>query len=230
LVNIYTDPKTRKTPCSISLPNEMWAKIDEYIRVKYNGRLSRSAFVEDFIRQTLEEDGKELIQDPGSALSVNTARAYIHRIKDFTATNSKEHTIGNLEALRLDLVEAAAFLEQEIKRSRVPTKSDKKEMALKMALAAHEARVGSDGVVTGSLPPAPAPAPIPPPPNDSKETEEQGKQPEPDPMDLEYEQILKEVYVGYKEPPPPKPDYEIIDEGRTEKNPYDKTKTEEVFK
>jgi hypothetical protein len=226
LVNIFTDPKARKTPCSIALPSEMWAKIDEYIRLKYNGRLSRSGFIEDFVRQTLEQDGKEIIVDSGPALSVNTIRAYIHRLKDFIADNSKGKTIGNLEAVRRDLVEAADFIEQEINRSRTLTKTDKRQKALREALAEHKARIDSGGVVTNAPPPSSAPT------EDSnvKETEEKKPESDSDQVDHEYERLYKEAYADFKEEPLPKPDYGIVNEGRTEKNPYDKTGTEEIFK
>jgi hypothetical protein len=242
LVNIFTDPKARKTPCSISLPNEMWNQIDEYILAKYGGRMSRSAFIEDFIRQTLEEKGNELIEDLGTTLSVNIIRAYIHRLKDFIATNAQNNTIGNLEAVRRDLIEAADFIEQVIRRSRTPTKSDKRQLELREALAAHKARINGNGVVMSAISNAPPSSPMPPPlpqpvPDTKPETEEaekqeqeQRQQPDPDPADLEYEKLLTEVYAGYKEEPPSKPDFEIVDVGRTERNPYDKTGTEEVFK
>ena len=70
-------------------------------------------------------------------------------------------------------------------------------------------------------------------PSEEEQVQEQGRQeqkPEQDCEDLAYEQVLKEAYTGYKEEPPPKPDFEIVDEGRTEKNPYEKTGAEEIFK
>jgi len=205
----------------------MWGKIDEYIREKFNGRLNRSEFFEDYIRQTLEEKGKESMEDPGVPMSVNTARAYTHRIKDFIFTNSKEQKIGNLEAIRRDLAEASAFCDQEIRRSRAPTKRDKKELALKLAIAAHRARIGSNGIMMNALPV-----------QDTKDTEEEEKEsvpqskrqePELDPVELEYEQLRKEAYVDFKEDPLPKPDFEIIEEGRTERNTFNND-GEEILK
>jgi hypothetical protein len=199
----------------------MWAQIDDYIRVKSGGRLSRSAFIEDYVRQTLEEKGKAKIEDSGTTLSVNSVRASIHRLKDFIATNAQNKTAGNLEAVRLELVEAADFINQVIKKSRRPTKSDKRQMALRDAIAAHEARIGRNGEVING------------PPMLAQDTQpKMEKQPAPDlvPVDLEYEMVLREVYADYKEEQPPKADFEIIDERRTERNPYDESGREEIFK
>ena len=218
MVNTFTDPKARKTPCSIALPNEMWEQIDQIILKKYNGRMSRSGFFEDYIRQILEEEGKDIVQDPGGIISVSTARSYITRIKDFVRSNKDNKLIGNLEAIRRDLEEANTFNNQEIRRSRHPSKADKKAMEFEKAVGSHlKAREEKDKEAEAT----PAPA--------QEETEEQAK-PVLDPADLEYEQALKEAYTNYKEDPLPKPDYEIIDEGRTERNPYDKSGKEEVFK
>ena len=53
---------------------------------------------------------------------------------------------------------------------------------------------------------------------------------DPDPMDHDYESLLEEFNADFKEDQIPKTDYEIVDEGRTERNPFDKEKKEEVFK
>lgn len=221
MVNRYTDARLRKTPCSISLPNEMWGKIDEYI---HGANLNRSEFFEILVRQALETKGKESTEESGLRTSVSTILRSIHRIKDFIATNSREHMIGNLEAVRREIVEAAAFIEQEISRSRTPTKRDRKESALKQAIAAHRARIDNNGIVMNA-----------PPFQDTKGTKEEEKEkekdpvsqglpekqePELDPVELEFERIRKEEYAGYKEEPLPKPDFEIVDEGRTKRNTF----------
>jgi hypothetical protein len=137
--------------------------------------------------------------------------------------------IGNLEAVRRDLVEAAAFLDQEISRSRTPTKRDRKELALKQAIEAHRARIDNNGIVMNASPF-----------QDTKVTKEKEKDPvlqnlpekqEPDldPVELEYERIRKEAYAGYKEEPLPKPDFEIVDEGMTERNTFNND-GEEILK
>jgi valyl-tRNA synthetase len=127
----------------------MWEKLDEFLR---DERLNRSEFFEEHVRQTLEAKGKESTEESGLRISVSTILRSIHRLKDFIVTNSREHTIGNLETVRGDLVEAAAFLDQEINRSRTPTKRERKELALKQAIEAHRARIDNNGIVMNAPP------------------------------------------------------------------------------
>jgi hypothetical protein len=55
------------------------------------------------------------------------------------------------------------------------------------------------------------------------------QEPDLDPVDLEYERIRKEEYAAYKEDPLPKPDFEIVDEGMTERNTFNND-GEEILK
>jgi hypothetical protein len=240
LVNIFTDPKARKTPCSISLPNEMWNQLDELIRIRYGSRISRSAFMEELARQEIEAAKNDIRVQPGETVSTNTVKSYINRIKDYVSDNAKNKNIGSLEAIRRELDELDFFNNEEIRRSRHPAKSDKRHAELVRALMANKDKSRVDEL-TGSVvidapltyTPALDPNPNRPKPENIDPKEEQPgeeNKPPPDPADLEYERVLNEVYADYKEPPPPKPNYEINDEGRTEKNPYDKEKKEEVFK
>jgi hypothetical protein len=98
LVNIYTDPKTRKNPCSIALPNE----IDELIRIRYGNRISRSAFFEELFCQEQEAAKNDIGVQPGQTVSVSTAKSHINRIKDFVHDNVQRKNIRSLEAIRRD--------------------------------------------------------------------------------------------------------------------------------
>ena len=233
MVNIFTDPKARKTPCSISLPNEMWNQIDELIRIRYGNRISRSSFFEELFRQEQEAAKNDIRLQPGQTVSVSTAKSHINRIKDFVHDNAQDMNIRSLEAIRRDLDELNFFNNEEIRRSRISKKSDRRHAALVRALMANKARMESKGclVTDASLMEQPALDPRPNRPKLEHERQERQQENLQDPaMDPMYEDLIKPELEQYKEPPPPKPDFEIVDEGRTEKNPYDKTGTEEIFK
>jgi hypothetical protein len=236
LVNIYTDPKARKTPCSIALPNEMWNQVDELIRIRYGNRISRSSFFEELFRQEQEAAKNDIRVQPGQTISVSTAKSLIRRVKDFVHDNAQNKNIRSLEAIRRDLDELNFFNNEEIRRSRIPTRSDKRHVELVRAIKANKNKSRVDEL-TGSVviyaPPTLMPA-LDPSPNEHKlehkqrERQQENRQdPAEDPM---YEDLVKPELERYKEPPPPKPDFEILVEGMTERNPFDKEKKEEVFK
>jgi hypothetical protein len=147
--------------------------------------------------------------------------------------------MGILEAIRRSLDELNFFNNEEIRRSRTPTKSDKRHAGLVGAMMANKARMESNGclVIDAFLMEQPAldPSPNRPkhvPPMEGEQSDEPGleKGLDSDPLDYDYESLLGEFSSDWKEEPIPKPDFEIVDEGRTEKNPYDKTGTEEIFR
>lgn len=239
MVNIFTDPKARKTPCSISLPNEMWNQIDELIRIRFGNRINRSTFTEELYRHELEAAKNDIPVQPGETISTSAVKSLINRIKDFVHDNAQSKNVGGLEAIRRPLDELNFFNNEEIRRSRTPTKSDKRHAALVSALKANKARMESNGslVIDSSLIEQPAldPSPNRPkhvPPMEGEQSDEPGleKGLDSDPLDYDYESLLGEFSSDWKEEPIPKPDFEIVDEGRTEKNPYDKTGTEEIFR
>ena len=237
MVNIFTDPKARKTPCSISLPNEMWNQIDELLMIRFGNRMSRSAFMEELTREELEAAKSDIRVQSGQTISASAAKSLINRIKDFVHENARNKNIGSLEAIRRPLDELNFFNTEEIRRSRTPTKSDKRHAELVRALMANRDRTRVDelaGSVVIDAPLMNQPA-LDPNPSGSRHTptsprEEQEQKPEPDPMDHDYESLLEEFNADFKEDQIPKTDYEIVDEGRTERNPFDKEKKEEVFK
>jgi hypothetical protein len=163
LVNIFTDPKARKTPCSIALPNEMWNQVDELIKIRYGNRISRSAFFKELFRQEQEAAKNDIRVQPSQTISVSTAKSLINRIKDFVHDNAQSKNMGSLEAIRRPLDELNFFNNEEIRRSRTPTKSDKRHAGLVRALMANKARMESNGclVIDASLMEQPAPDPSP---------------------------------------------------------------------
>jgi hypothetical protein len=204
----------------------MWNQIDEFIGVRHGGRMNRSAFFEDLFRQELEAAKNDVRVQPGQTVSTNTAKSLINRIKDFVHDNAQNKNIGNLEAIRRDLDELNFFNNEEIRRSRFPTKSDKKHAELVRALMANKNKSRVDEfsgsiVIDALLTHSPALDPSP------SGHEHKRQDPTVDPM---YKDLIKLELEQYKEPPPPKPEFEIVDEGRTDRNPFDKEKKEEVFK
>lgn len=124
-------------------------------------------------------------------------------------------------------------LPKEIRRSRTPTKSDKRHAGLVRALMANKARMESNRclVIDASFMEQPALDPSPNKPKLEREQQERQQENLQDPaVDPIFEDLIKPELERYKEPPPPEPDFEIIDEGKTERNPYDKSGREEVFK
>lgn len=113
MVNIFTDPKARKTPCSIALPNEMWNQVDELIKIRYGNRISRSAFFEELFRQEQEAAKNDIRVQPGRTISVSTAKSLINRIKDFVHDNAQSRNMGSLEAIRRPLDELNFFNNEE---------------------------------------------------------------------------------------------------------------------
>jgi hypothetical protein len=94
----------------------------------------------------------------------------------------------------------------------------------------NKARMESNGsvVIDAALMEQPA---LDPSPHRHKLEHEQQQENWQDPaVDYIYEDLLKPELERYKEHPPPKSDFEIIDEGRTECNSFDREKKEEVFK
>lgn len=234
MVNIFTDPKARKTPCSVSFPNEMWNQLDELIRIRYGNRISRSGFMEELARQELEAAKNDIRVQPGQTISASTVKSYINRIKDFVHDNAQNKNIGSLEAIRRDLDELNFFNNEEIRRSRTPTKSDKRHAELVRALRANKDKTRVDEltgsvVINAPLMEQPALDPSPNRPEHEQQERQQGNLQDPA-VDPIYEDLIKPELERYKEPPPPKPDFEIIDEGKTERNPYDKSGREDVFK
>jgi hypothetical protein len=98
---------------------------------------------------------------------------------------------------------------------------------------ANRARMESNGclVIDASLMERPALDPSPSRPILEHEQQERQRENLQDPaVDPTYEDLIKPELERYKEPPTPKPDFEIVEEGRTERNPFDKSRTEEIFK
>jgi hypothetical protein len=211
----------------------MWNQIDELIRIRFGNRMSRSAFMEELAREELETAKHDIPVQPGETISVSAVKSLINRIKDFVHDNAQSKNVGSLEAIRRPLDELNFFNNEEIRRSRTPTKSDKRHAGLVRALTANKARIESKGclVTDASLMEQQALDPGTNRPKLEHEQQERRQENLQDPArDPIFENLIKPELERYKEPPPPKPDFEIVDEGRTEKNPYDKTGTEEIFK
>jgi hypothetical protein len=216
----------------------MWNQVDELIRIRYGNRISRSAFFEELFHQEQAAAKNDVRVQPGQTISVSTAKSLINRIKDFVHNNARNNNIRSLEAIRRDLDELNFFNNEEIRRSRIPTKSDKRHAELVRALVANKdkSRVNElTGCLVICTPLTHTPA-LDPSPNGNRhklEHKQQERQQEnrKDPgVDPIYEDLIKPELERYKEPPPPKPDFEIVNEGRTERNPFDREKKEEVFK
>jgi hypothetical protein len=218
----------------------MWNQIDEFIRIRNGNRISRSAFFEELFRQEQEAAKNDVRVQPGETISASTAKSLINRIKDFVHDNAQNKNIVNLEAIRRQLDELNHFNNEEIRRSRTKTKSDKRQEELVRALMANKARIDSNGDVVIDAPlkdqPVIEPSPnrlndIPPKEEESQGQGQKQQEQQPDPVDLEYEKMVKDAKAQYevKEPPLPKSDIPIIDEGKTKRNPFDKSGSEEVF-
>jgi hypothetical protein len=212
----------------------MWNEIDEFIRIRFGNRISRSAFFEELFRQEREASKNDVRVQPGQTISASTAKSLINRIKDFVHDNAQSKNIGSLEAIRRELDELNLFNNDEIRRSRIPTKKDKRHADLIRALMANRDKIRVDEL-TGSVvidapltyTPALDPSPNRPQPKPEQERQQEDQSdPAVDPM---YESLVKPELEGYKEPPLPKPDFEIVDEGKSRRNPYDKSGKEEVF-
>jgi hypothetical protein len=191
-----------------------------------------------FLRNSHQEQEaakNDIRVQPGQTVSVSTAKSHINRIKDFVHDNAQNKNIRSLEAIRRDLDELNFFNNEEIRRSRIPTRSDRRQAELVRALVANKDKPRVDEL-TGSVviyaPLAHTPALDPSPNRHKLEHEQQERQQEnrQDPaVDPIYEDLIKPELEGYKEPPPPKPNFEVVDEGKTKRNPYDKSGKEEVF-
>ena len=94
------DRKTRSTPCSISLPGEIWDKIDEYLQVKNKGKLNRSEFINEHVVSVLEEWEKErqaelLISESANKDSYNSPLGSVMTIIDTRHTNENKNIKQN---------------------------------------------------------------------------------------------------------------------------------------
>jgi protein-tyrosine-phosphatase len=216
----------------------MWNQIDELRRIRYGNQISRSTLAEELFRQELEAAKNDVQVQPGQTISVSTAKSLISRIKDFVHDNAQNKNIGNLEAIRRDLDELNFFNNEEIRRSRFPTKSDKRHAELVRALMVNKDKSRVDEfsgsiVIDALLTHSPA---LDQSPNGHRhklehvQQERQQKNRQEPVVDPIYEDLIKPELERYREPPPPGPDFEIVDEGMTERNLFDKEKKEEVFK
>jgi hypothetical protein len=116
----------------------MWNQIDELRRKSYGNQISRSTLAEELFRQELEAAKNDVRVQPGQTISVSTAKSLINRIKGFVHANAQSKNMGSLEAIRRELDELNFFNNEEIRRSRIPTKSDKRHAELVRALMANK--------------------------------------------------------------------------------------------